>query len=733
MPSYTLLEYKLRRYFFLGNEHSIYVPPQIKQKIYRQENHNYLDGIKIIGNIVKKNKPEEINSIVPIILKVKRENILTNDQHLIFSLAICAKLTLNINCVKMVQDAYDAVSIVCINGLQLLMFVHFCKIVGQILYEQGFLQNKSSGFSRGFRKAICAWYLKRDPLKTTELVIRHKKYEGWTHKDIMKLVHIHSDDPCHQIYITHTLYGMQKVEEMFKSKLLAIQEENEKFAREQLTFIYNYLKQINNLKKMDVDNLQKDIGLNKWGEEFEVIPQKMLNNSKIINSLVLHMPLKTLLDNTFRFAKKKLFLNIAPQEGLWNFILRFNNVMELEKEKIHPIEAFIQFARYSRTGPNIIQIQNNIMKKQENENTNLPDDKLKVVIKSNKKILKPLVEGSSNLMKQNEYNFQAGPSHTKFELSNNLKSNFKLNKSDKNSEQPALKRKIKNDNNKKQTKWNENKVETSKLNLKDKKMTYSSTQKVSDDSNNLDNLSKQLAEDLIIQVENQTSRHTTTILLKPPPKLSASLIKFLSEELINKTLKILKPTGRHILISYDNRKYMKKQNCAYSHLIKAHEAVSLITLSIIWHEKSQSNKPIIVGLDDSGKPYNPIEIDYDKNVTYSNLETLMFKSSEVDEYEERNEVINPIHPLSIMDWAKGKQMKYDVFVFLGSNNMHLKNIKKAMKDYSMYLKKPIKVIVCCLNGKHSEQSNFGRSNTFLVIGFDKNVGMLIQSFINEEF
>lgn len=69
--------------------------------------------------------------------QVKRENILHDDQHLILSLAICAKLTLNVNCVKMVQDAFDALSIVCTNGLQLLMFVHFCKIVGQILHQQG--------------------------------------------------------------------------------------------------------------------------------------------------------------------------------------------------------------------------------------------------------------------------------------------------------------------------------------------------------------------------------------------------------------------------------------------------------------------------------------------------------------------------------------------------------------------------------------------------------------------
>lgn len=39
------------------------------------------------------------------------------------------------------------------------------------------------------------WYLDRDPLVTAELIIRNNRFEGWTHKDIMKLIHIHSDDP----------------------------------------------------------------------------------------------------------------------------------------------------------------------------------------------------------------------------------------------------------------------------------------------------------------------------------------------------------------------------------------------------------------------------------------------------------------------------------------------------------------------------------------------------------
>lgn len=63
----------------------------------------------------------------------------------------------------------------------------------------------------------------------------------------------------------------------------------------------------------------------------------------------MHMPLRTLLDNTFFFAKHKLFFNSTPDLGLWGFILRFNNTLELEKSKIHPIESFLEYVRYSRT------------------------------------------------------------------------------------------------------------------------------------------------------------------------------------------------------------------------------------------------------------------------------------------------------------------------------------------------------------------------------------------------
>lgn len=44
-----------------------------------------------------------------------------------------------------------------------------------------------------------------------------------------------------------------------------------------------------------------------------------------------------------------------------------------------------------------------------------------------------------------------------------------------------------------------------------------------------------------------------------------------------------------------------------------------------------------------------------------------------------------------------------------------------------------RIVLICLNGKHYDQINLGRGNKLFIIGFDKNVGKIINSFIKEDF
>jgi len=85
------------------------------------------------------------------------------------------------------------------------------------------------------------------------------------------------------MYIVYTLSGIEKVEKLFGSKMkdVCIEDSDETFENKQLKFIYNFLKQVESIKKMDERALRYEIELNRWGKEPEVIPREMLKSSTV--------------------------------------------------------------------------------------------------------------------------------------------------------------------------------------------------------------------------------------------------------------------------------------------------------------------------------------------------------------------------------------------------------------------------------------------------------------------
>lgn len=89
----------------------------------------------------------------------------------------------------------------------------------------------------------------------------------------------------------YTMCGMAKVEKEFESKLkdVKIDNKSESYKNKQLTFIYNFLKQVHNLQKMDDNKLKNEIELNRWGHMLEVIPRHKLKNVNV--SYIFHIRL----------------------------------------------------------------------------------------------------------------------------------------------------------------------------------------------------------------------------------------------------------------------------------------------------------------------------------------------------------------------------------------------------------------------------------------------------------
>lgn len=76
---------------------------------------------------------------------------------------------------------------------------------------------------------------------------------------------------------------MERVEKIFRSKLLEVKYENacQISDRKQLEIIYVYLQRVNSLSAMDANKLRADITSNMRGKEIEIVPQEMLKNSKV--------------------------------------------------------------------------------------------------------------------------------------------------------------------------------------------------------------------------------------------------------------------------------------------------------------------------------------------------------------------------------------------------------------------------------------------------------------------
>lgn len=50
-------------------------------------------------------------------------------------------------------------------------------------------------YGRGSRRLILKWYLTKTPLQLAEIVTTTPKWNGWRHKDLLKLSHIKSAEP----------------------------------------------------------------------------------------------------------------------------------------------------------------------------------------------------------------------------------------------------------------------------------------------------------------------------------------------------------------------------------------------------------------------------------------------------------------------------------------------------------------------------------------------------------
>ncbi|EFO20755.2 hypothetical protein LOAG_07736 [Loa loa] len=304
------------------------------------------------------------------------------------------------------QLALRAVPKVCRISTHLFMFLKYCKLISG---ETGMKVN-SKGWGRALRDTISNWYLSQDPERLVMQVTKYCSLEGYTHRDVFRLSHIHPEWTMprdHQYWKYHKEYdaifkyiakdsmNMRKGEEMLakskvkqcksddkivtvrseqrtnemeeetkivgKRRLIKVDEaalvENEKMTSKEASIgetleVLQFLKDFERLQELTLDDADEAVQLiNKHDFVYEHIPNDLLSSKKIWEALLIRMPLTVMMKNLGAMTAGDL-LGSKKQHRVYNQMVvdKLMDEKELKEAEIHPISILLTYATYSIGG-----------------------------------------------------------------------------------------------------------------------------------------------------------------------------------------------------------------------------------------------------------------------------------------------------------------------------------------------------------------------------------------------
>lgn len=159
-------ELKLKRFLYLCSERSTYTAS-------KRNNYDFcqLNQVPSISELVSADKSK---SIIELVKSVNKDPLCVRRETLLFVLAVCARTCENVD---LKNKAYDTVLNVCNSTQELFLFIKFA-------------HSLNKNFSHGLRRILRDYYLKREPAELANVITHCNSYYGWSHKDLINMVHL---------------------------------------------------------------------------------------------------------------------------------------------------------------------------------------------------------------------------------------------------------------------------------------------------------------------------------------------------------------------------------------------------------------------------------------------------------------------------------------------------------------------------------------------------------------
>ncbi|GJQ86352.1 hypothetical protein Trydic_g9046 [Trypoxylus dichotomus] len=186
-------EIKLKRFLYLSSENSAFVSGN-------PEKHNYykVEKLTCASDLLKDDFEKSKDFLTNLFVSAESERLLPRREALYFALA----------CLITNENAKD-------NQRHFLysLVLNMCRSNEDLFTFIKFLSKIRKPFSSGVTKIVSAYYLRQEPMDLVKCVLESNSYHGWTHKDLIKLIHCKTDNQAIEVIIKYILYGKKKADE----------------------------------------------------------------------------------------------------------------------------------------------------------------------------------------------------------------------------------------------------------------------------------------------------------------------------------------------------------------------------------------------------------------------------------------------------------------------------------------------------------------------------------------
>ena len=238
---------------------------------------------------------------------------------IIFTLAMCARQDKD---AEVKKAAYDSLVKVCRIPTHLFHFIDYSEKL-----------SRGSGWGRAHRRAISSWYtgFKGNPKRLAHHVTKYKNRNGWTHRDVLRLSHLKTEDSGVAMVCKYIIKGLDVAKSEF------INDDSNQSLKETVMF----LEAVENVKhQKEVSNVVEMI--QKYGLVREHIPTQFLRSSEIWHQVLQNMPLTAMIRNLGKMSS----INIFSNKDNVTLVKRKLSGKFLRGAKIHPFNVLVALCTY---------------------------------------------------------------------------------------------------------------------------------------------------------------------------------------------------------------------------------------------------------------------------------------------------------------------------------------------------------------------------------------------------